>query len=226
MNINYALTLVLGAGILLSSCGKNDTLDKQSDQRNSVGPALQGVWTSVCNAGKINKVTVEGDRMTMERVTYFETDCRTPDRTVKQAGRFELANTHKEGIHNSIMLKTDDEVVLSLHTDDAVKVALEQIGNAKKGEPGVVKATMSNAEIARLKRDNEVLASTKTLGVIARDVPMAFGSLQAERVAGAGLAIAKPLPSNLRVRVRYEVDNGYLAMSGPGTDYTQEFKRQ
>ena len=88
---SYWMLAVAGM-LLIGGCGKDQTLDKQEAQRNQVGPELLGVWVSKCEGNSIRKLNFDGERLTLERTNYFDSECSDKHRTLRQSGNFKLVS--------------------------------------------------------------------------------------------------------------------------------------
>ncbi len=204
-----AYVLILGVAFLLAGCGKDQTLNKQEDQRNQVGPELNGAWISK-SPNQITRLNFSGDRLVFEVETHFNAENTDKNRTVKQEGSFKLASNFKEGVNNSIVFKADDQGFVTLHTDEDVKNQNTSLSNAKN-EKEVVTVAGAPVEIQKLNaRQNLRLAEVKKMTAWARGEAKSINRLQNEKLNVARF----PHELSTRSSFRYEVDNGFLQIGG------------
>src|SRR5688572_16071575 len=102
MKMALNLFMLLVATVLISACG-NHILGEQESQRNAMDEELRGTWTSLCEGKRVHTLTVEVDKMSLAGTDYYDAECQSPVRTVRQDGTYKLAHTFKEGVLNSIV---------------------------------------------------------------------------------------------------------------------------
>lgn len=216
------LKLTLGCAalagvVLLSACGKeNNTTDKQANHRSTLGPELRSPWQTTCADKTIRRVIIDGDRMTFEKTTFLDPYCTEKERTVRHSGKAALAHNYKEGVDNSIVFQADGEITVTLFTDfevDAQNNVLTRINNERETE---MKAEWNIYEARKVRWENLKIREAKKLAQWKRDEDKAFTRPQFEKVKDYGLAAELVTEMGNRISFRYEVDNGFLHLSGPG----------
>ncbi len=209
------LSLAAAASLLLSSCGKDDVLGKQADQRALVGPELQARWVSSCQSNTVHTVTFTADRVTFEKVEYLDPDCQLKDQTTRHAGKYFLANNYKEGLNNSVVFQADNDVLATFHTDYAVDTQnniLTRISNEKEQE---IPVNGSPQQKADAQRATERLRSAKQLVSWKRDEEKSVNRLQLEKLRTYSAGIEAVAEQASTTGFTYEVDNGFLQLGGP-----------
>lgn len=216
------LKLTLGCAalagmVLLSACGKeNNTTDKQASHRSSLGPELRSPWQTTCADKTTYRVVIDTDRMTFEKTTYLDQYCTEKERTVRHSGKAALAHNYKEGVDNSIVFQADMDVVVAVHTDfelDSHNNNLTKINNEKENE---IKSEWNPYEARRVRWENLKIREAKRLAQWKRDEEKVLNRPQLEKLKDYGLAADPVTEQGNRISFRYEVDNGFLHLSGPG----------
>lgn len=212
------------AGLWLAGCGKNQ-VGTQADQRSTFTPELRGAWLSHCENKAIHKITIEDGKMAFEKVTYFDPECQERDQTVRQSATSALSTNFKDGVNNSIVLVPSNDVLVTLHSDfdsDNQNNILTRINNEKEAE---IRPEMSPAQKKQTARENLKIRAAKELKPWKRDEEKTLNRLQLEKLATNGLASRTIAEQLSQISVRYEVDNGFLQITGPG-DYARVYSKQ
>lgn len=214
--------------VFLASCGKNDTLDKQSKQRDSLSPELQGTWRSSCENSATYRIVIEGEKVTYEKQQFLDAECTLKNRTIRHSGDLKLANNYKEGINNTIVFVPSNEVGVTFHTEEAdlQNNNLTRIKNDDKETP--TKSEMTTAQKATIKRNNDKVNAAKQLTAFTRDQEKVLNRLQLEKLNDEKLNPLNVQPfgeQGSRVAVKYEVDNGFLQVTGP-SDFGRVYAKQ
>lgn len=224
MNRAISRAAALGAICLLTACG-HETLNTQESQRSAFDPELQGGWVSLCEGKQINRLAFQEGRLTVERTTYYDTECQDPVRTTKQSGNYKLAHTFKQGVLNSIIFHGDPAVAITFHTDDDVDAQNNNIARIQNENEQEIPAGTTPAERKRILRENLKLRAAKQLTVWQKGQEKILNRLQAEKLEGLGLAPQPAVEMDTRKSLRYELDNGYLQFAGGG-DFGRVYSKQ
>lgn len=227
--------LVVGFGV--AGCGKPDTIDKQTKEREQMAPELEGTWTTVVK-GEKRSISIKGDQMTFATTECMDEDasCANPYRTVSQSGKFTLSHNYKSGIPNSIIFNPGESVTVVFHdeaTPDEIKNLNSLLVNIRNSDetPADERARESRrAETAR-KRGNLALRELKkvddfTLGkpkVLSRIQVVglrlaASGRLSVKGGASSAVNLEPTFEPSVYSSIRYELDNGFLQITSPETD--------
>lgn len=214
----------VAALIVLGACGKADTVGKQESERDEIGPELQGVWISACEGSSIEKVTFAGDALTFNRVDYFDPECEEPIRDMSHKGTFKLSHNYKSGVNNSIVFVAGDAIDVTLFTDmevDAQNDNVSRVQNEKEPETGGIVDPRARKMASREQRK---LRSSKQIANWVRGGAKTLNKLQLEKFRGMGLSVSPAIELGTRTAIRYEIDNGFLQISGP-TAFVRVFSK-
>jgi hypothetical protein len=200
-------TLALTA-LVVTGCGKGESLDSQETQREQIGPELQGEWRTTCDGGVVHEVKFAGDQVTFARTDHFDPECDEKQKTIRQTSTFALAHNFKSGVNNSIVVTASNTIQVEYHTDtdvDQQNIALSALQNRSEE---TVRADADTRSRKRALRSNLALRQTKSLGNWQRSTPKDLTKLQAEV-----LGVAPFQAFGSRTGIRYEVDNSFLQLS-------------
>ncbi len=215
--------LVAGLGlVLVVGCGKNG-LNSQEGQRSDAAPELRGAWSSLCEGSSIVSLSFDEKKLTVTQDHYKDLECKDLERTVVNAGEYNLASNFKEGINNSVVYVQDPTFQIAYHYDADItdynnKIINNQADNEKPMD------TTKNKDDQRLQtRKNSKIRETKLMGFFKRGVPNPMNRLQTEFLAPGD----KPLIDfGTRSAFRYEVDNGFLQLAGPSVIGSRVYSKQ
>lgn len=213
------LTTIVAAGSLLwlAGCG-NEVLDKQSSERSDVQEELRGQWNALCSNKQTQTVVITESRVDFTETTYFDAECKEKVRSVVQGGTYSLANNYKTGIPNSIVIVADEDVKVTLYSEEEVDSnnnVLVQVNNEKQAE---INPTAPISEKKRVMRENlRIVEARKLTQWVVGDAGVkVLNRLQLEKL-GKALSVNPFVEQNSRTSVRYETDNGFLQLAGPGS---------
>ncbi|MBI4403273.1 MAG: hypothetical protein HY537_03890 [Deltaproteobacteria bacterium] len=206
--------------VFIVACGGNDPMAKQQDQRSAVGPKLQGTWVTGCENQQISRLVFVNDRITVERVTFFDPECQEAQRTTRQAGSFQLTSSYKESIPNAIIFTLDPEVRMTFHAEYDVDVQNNNLIFVRNQKESEIKPVLSPSEKKNIIRANARIRAAKELGDWKKDEEKALNRLQVEKINEFGNIIRPFTEFGTRRSVRYELDNGFLQLLG-----SEEFGR-
>lgn len=210
---------------MLASCGSDHVLDEQNHQRDRLAPEIAGIWSSNCQSNQIIRLNLESDKLTVTRQDYFDPECQELRQTTRTTGGYQLSNNFKTGINNTIVFSAPQEVRVTLNTENEVDTqnnVLTAIQNEKEAEIAATLPAITKKQIAR---ENLRIRKTKELNNWKKDEEKTLTRLQAEKLASKGLDVRPAAEFGSNTSVRYEVDNGFLQLSG-GQDFARVFSRK
>lgn len=163
--------------LILTSCGRTQE--------------VTGNWVTPCTASTITKLSLQGDKAEIETSTFAEAACENKTVTTKASGKFDVVNSHKEGVRNSITLVLDPQVKIALSDADEVKAANNVLLAMRDDKDEKITPNHSDPDRARIRLNNRQIASGRLVADFKAEQENTFTADQLERASGKGLIAAQ-----------------------------------
>ena len=212
------LTILAATALLVVACGRNDTLDIQESQRETLHEAVQGSWTSSCEGKRSSSLNFEGERVTMTITDFYDVDCKEAKRTRAQSAKYSLANNYKSGQNNAIVVVPDAGVTVSYQEDAELNNIKNALNRVATEALQTIPAGASKDTTLTIERANAATRELKKIEDIKKGELKYFNRLQLEKLATLGVNIGSIMGLEGQSAFRYELDNGYLILGGGRLD--------
>jgi hypothetical protein len=213
--------------LLASACGKNQPLTTQEDQRAEFGPEIPGRWMTNCKDKQIHRLSIDEKKITFERTDFYDEECQEQVRTTRQGGSYALSHNYKTGVNNSIAVVADQEVRVTLHTDTEVFQQTNALALISEEHEKPIKPE-DTVDLKKTQAwENRKIRAAKLISPWKQDEEKALNRLQLLKLQEKPylLKVTRVAEQGSLFSLRYEVDNGYLQITGP-EDFARVYHKQ